>query len=74
MQGEEVSIEELASNLATYKDQLHQVIFILFIYFFTIKFVSCFRVFQFLVELGFFVFFFVFVLYYFAINFLGMVK
>ncbi|KAL0013017.1 uncharacterized protein LOC112016501 [Quercus suber] len=25
MQGEEVSIEELASNLATYKDQLHQV-------------------------------------------------
>ena len=70
MQGEEVSIEELASNLATYKDQLHQVIFILFIYFFTIKFVSCFRVFQFLVELG----FFVFVLYYFAINFLGMVK
>lgn len=35
MQGEEVSIEELASNLATYKDQLHQVVFILFIYFFS---------------------------------------
>ena len=34
MQGEEVSIEELASNLATYKDQLHQVIFIFFIYLF----------------------------------------
>ena len=34
MQGEEVSIEELASNLATYKDQLHQVIFILFYLFF----------------------------------------
>ena len=49
MQGEEVSIEELASNLATYKDQLHQVIYL----FFTIKFVSCFRVYQFLVELGF---------------------
>ena len=28
MQGEEVSIEELASNLATYKDQLHQVIYL----------------------------------------------
>lgn len=25
MQGEEVSIEELASNLSTYKEQLHQV-------------------------------------------------
>lgn len=73
MQGEEVSIEELASNLATYKDQLHQVVFILFIYFFTIKFVSCFRVFQFLVELG-FLFCFCFIVNYFAINFLGMVK
>ena len=30
MQGEEVSIEELASNLATYKDQLHQVFFYYF--------------------------------------------
>jgi len=31
--GEEVSIEELASNLATYEDQLHQVPLI-FIYLF----------------------------------------
>lgn len=33
MQGEEVSIEELASNLSTYKEQLHQVPFLLFLYF-----------------------------------------
>lgn len=32
--GEEVSIEELASNISTYKDQLQQVTFFLFFLFF----------------------------------------
>jgi hypothetical protein len=38
--GEEVSIEELASNLATYEDQLHQVPLI-FLFLFSILMFIC---------------------------------